>query len=89
MGGLAGDQHRAVAAATPEEEHMDPITPHLDRAGRRARRAHLDHLIQALPLQGPRALRETAHALFADGALSRKHKELTALAVAVATNCWE
>jgi alkylhydroperoxidase/carboxymuconolactone decarboxylase family protein YurZ len=27
--------------------------------------------------------------VFADGALSKKHKELTALAVAVATNCWE
>jgi alkylhydroperoxidase/carboxymuconolactone decarboxylase family protein YurZ len=68
---------------------MDPITPHLDRAGRQARRAHLDHLIQALPLRVPGAMRETGRALFADGGLSRKHKELTALAVAVATNCWE
>jgi alkylhydroperoxidase/carboxymuconolactone decarboxylase family protein YurZ len=68
---------------------MDPITPHLDRAGRRARRAHLDHLIAGLPMRAPRALREAGQAIFAEGALGRKHKELTALAVAVATNCWE
>jgi alkylhydroperoxidase/carboxymuconolactone decarboxylase family protein YurZ len=27
--------------------------------------------------------------IFAGGALSKKHKELIALAIAVATNCWE
>jgi alkylhydroperoxidase/carboxymuconolactone decarboxylase family protein YurZ len=68
---------------------VDPITPHLSRAQRKARRAHLDHLIQALPMRVPRAMREAGGAVFADGAVSKKHKELTALAVAVATNCWE
>jgi alkylhydroperoxidase/carboxymuconolactone decarboxylase family protein YurZ len=68
---------------------MDPITPHLTPAQRKARRAHLDHLIGALPMRVPRAMREASRAVFADGAVSKKHKELTALAVAVATNCWE
>jgi len=36
-----------------------------------------------------KAMRAVAKEVFADGALSKKHKELTALAVAVATNCWE
>jgi alkylhydroperoxidase/carboxymuconolactone decarboxylase family protein YurZ len=35
------------------------------------------------------AMREAGLRIFAAGALSKKHKELTALAVAVATNCWE
>ena len=34
-------------------------------------------------------MREVGRQVFAAGALSKKHKELTALAVAVATNCWE
>lgn len=68
---------------------MDPITPHLDHAGRRARRTRLDGLIARSPMTVPRAMREASRGLFADGALTKKHKELTALAVAVATNCWE
>jgi alkylhydroperoxidase/carboxymuconolactone decarboxylase family protein YurZ len=35
------------------------------------------------------ALTEVGRHVFADGALPKKQKELTALAVAVATNCWE
>jgi alkylhydroperoxidase/carboxymuconolactone decarboxylase family protein YurZ len=35
------------------------------------------------------AMRELGRQVFAEGAISKKHKELTALALAVATNCWE
>jgi alkylhydroperoxidase/carboxymuconolactone decarboxylase family protein YurZ len=68
---------------------MDPITPHLDRDGRRARRHHLDDLIARSPMKVARTMKALGREVFADGALSKKHKELTALAVAVATNCWE
>jgi len=68
---------------------MDPITPHLDHAGRRARRAHLDRAIARSPMKVAPSMKSLGTEVFADGALSKKHKELTALAVAVATNCWE
>jgi len=68
---------------------MDPITPHLDRAERQARRAHLDSAIARSPMKVARSMKSLGKEVFADGALSKKHKELTALAVAVATNCWE
>ncbi len=68
---------------------MDPITPHLDHGQRQARRAHLDGLIGAASMRVPRLLREVGREVFGDGALPKKQKELTALAIAVATNCWE
>jgi alkylhydroperoxidase/carboxymuconolactone decarboxylase family protein YurZ len=68
---------------------MDPITPHLDRAGRQARRAQLDGAIARSPMKVARSMKTLGREVFADGAISKKHKELTALALAVATNCWE
>jgi alkylhydroperoxidase/carboxymuconolactone decarboxylase family protein YurZ len=68
---------------------MDPIAPHLDHGQRKARRARLDGLIGASAMRVPGTMRALGREVFADGAVSRKHKELTALAVAVATNCWE
>ena len=68
---------------------MDPLTPHLNRTERKARRTHLDHLIGSSSMRVPAAMRGVAKEVFADGAISKKHKELTALALAVATNCWE
>lgn len=68
---------------------MDPITPHLDRPGRQARRAHLDGAIARSPMKVAKSMKTLGREVFADGALSKKHKELTALALAVATNCWE
>lgn len=68
---------------------MDPITPHLGHAERTARRRHLDGLILASPMKVYRAMTDVGRQLFADGAISKKHKELTALALAVANNCWE
>jgi alkylhydroperoxidase/carboxymuconolactone decarboxylase family protein YurZ len=68
---------------------MNPIAPHLTHAERHARREHLDGLIQASPMRVPPAMRELGREVFADGALPKKQKELIALAVAVAGNCWE
>jgi alkylhydroperoxidase/carboxymuconolactone decarboxylase family protein YurZ len=68
---------------------MDPITPHLDHAGRAERRRRLDGRIGASPMKTVSAMKDLGRQVFADGALSKKHKELTALTVAVANNCWE
>ncbi|HEV8674541.1 MAG TPA: carboxymuconolactone decarboxylase family protein [Methylomirabilota bacterium] len=68
---------------------MDPITPHLGHAERHERRKHLDGLIVASPMKTYRALTDLGRQVFADGAIPKKQKELTALAVSVANNCWE
>ena len=68
---------------------MNPIDPHAFLAERKARRQRLDALIQASSMKVAGTMREVGRQVFADGALSKKQKELTALAVAVATNCWE
>jgi hypothetical protein len=68
---------------------MDPITPHLDHGQRQARRQRLDTLIGQSAMKVPGAMRTLGRQVFADGAISKKHKELTALALAVANNCWE
>ena len=68
---------------------MDPITPHLGHRERKARRQHLDGLIAGSPMKVPGVQRDVGRQVFGEGAISKKHKELTALAIAVATNCWE
>jgi hypothetical protein len=68
---------------------MDPLAPHLDHDARQARRRHLDGLIHASGMKVPPAMRAVARDVFGPGALAKKHKELTALAISVATNCWE
>ena len=68
---------------------MDPITPHLDHAGRQTRRKRLDGLIAASSMKTFPAMRAIGQQVFADGAIPKKQKELTALAVSVANNCWE
>jgi hypothetical protein len=68
---------------------MNPIDPQASSGARKARRQRLDAAIQASSMKVARAMREVGRQVFADGAVSKKHKELTALAVAVATNCWE
>ncbi len=52
-------------------------------------RKRLNGLIATSPMRVPTVFRETGQAVFADGALSKKHKELTALAVAIAKNCFD
>lgn len=68
---------------------MDPITPHLGHAERRARWKHLNGLIMSSPMKTYRVVSELGSQVFADGAIPKKQKELTALAVSVANNCWE
>jgi alkylhydroperoxidase/carboxymuconolactone decarboxylase family protein YurZ len=56
---------------------------------RKAQKKRLNaHLLQS-PMKVYRALGELGQRVFADGALSKKHKELTALAVAVSQNCFD
>ena len=68
---------------------MDPTLPHLGHDGRQARRHHLDGLIAASGMKVPAAMKAAGQEVFGPGALSKKQKELTALAIAVASNCWE
>ena len=41
------------------------------------------------PMKVPGAFGDLGKRVFADGALSKKHKELTALAVAISQNCFD
>jgi len=68
---------------------MDPITSHLDHSGRKSRRARIDQQIASSAMRVPGAMRDMSGKVFGEGAISKKHKELTALTVAVVTNCWE
>ena len=68
---------------------MNPLAPHAGHADRQARKQHLDALIGASGMRTVPAMRSLGREVFADGALAKKHKELTALAVAVVDNCWE
>lgn len=68
---------------------MDPTMPHPGHEGRRARRQHLDELIAGSGMRVPAAMKDVGQRVFAPGALPKKQKELTALAIAVASNCWE
>jgi alkylhydroperoxidase/carboxymuconolactone decarboxylase family protein YurZ len=52
-------------------------------------RKRLNGLIARSPMRVPATFRELGQGVFSDGALSKKHKELTALAVAVAKNCFD
>jgi alkylhydroperoxidase/carboxymuconolactone decarboxylase family protein YurZ len=52
-------------------------------------RKRLNGLIARSGMQVPAAVTDVGRRVFADGALSKKHKELTALAVAVVENCFD
>ncbi|MCL6640639.1 MAG: carboxymuconolactone decarboxylase family protein [Candidatus Rokubacteria bacterium] len=56
---------------------------------RKQEKKRLNARMLASPLKVYRAFGELGQRVFADGALSRKHKELTALAVAVSQNCFD
>jgi alkylhydroperoxidase/carboxymuconolactone decarboxylase family protein YurZ len=56
---------------------------------RNAERKRLSGLVAKSPMQVPAAFGNLGRRVFADGALSKKHKELTALAVAVSQNCFD
>jgi alkylhydroperoxidase/carboxymuconolactone decarboxylase family protein YurZ len=52
-------------------------------------RKRINGLIAKSPMQVPAAFGDLGRRVYADGALSKKHKELTALAVAVSQNCFD
>jgi alkylhydroperoxidase/carboxymuconolactone decarboxylase family protein YurZ len=54
-----------------------------------AERKRLGGMILKSPMQVPGAFGDLGKRVFADGALSKKHKELTALAVAISQNCFD
>jgi len=60
---------------------------HLHEKNRERKR--LNGLIAKSTMRVPAAVSELGKGVFADGALSKKHKELTALAVAVVQNCFD
>lgn len=56
---------------------------------RNAEKKRVNGLIAKSSMRVPAAFAEAGRDVFADGALSKKHKELTALAVAVSQNCFD
>ena len=56
---------------------------------RNKEKKRLNGLILRSPMKVYTAFREVGEKVFADGALSKKHKELTALAVAISQNCFD
>jgi alkylhydroperoxidase/carboxymuconolactone decarboxylase family protein YurZ len=53
------------------------------------RKKRLNAMILKSPMRVYHGFRDLGTQVFADGAISRKHKELMALAVAVAQNCFD
>jgi alkylhydroperoxidase/carboxymuconolactone decarboxylase family protein YurZ len=56
---------------------------------RNAEKKRLNGLLLKSSMQVYRGFTDLGGRVFADGALSKKHKELTALAVAVSQNCFD
>jgi len=56
---------------------------------RSTERKRLNGLILKSPMKVYAAFGDLGQKVFADGAISKKHKELTALAVAVSQNCFD
>ena len=54
-----------------------------------AERKRINGLIARSSMKVPAAFGDLGQRVYADGALSKKHKELTALAVAVSQNCFD
>lgn len=56
---------------------------------RKAEKRRLNALMLKSPMKVYPAFGDLGQKIFAEGALSKKHKELTALAVAVSQNCFD
>ena len=54
-----------------------------------AERKRLNGLMAKSAMLVPAAFGDVGKQVFSDGALSKKHKELTALAVAISQNCFD
>ncbi len=60
-----------------------------DLPERKRRKQQLDAMILRGPGRVLRGYRDLGPQVFADGAISKKHKELMALAVAISQNCFD
>jgi alkylhydroperoxidase/carboxymuconolactone decarboxylase family protein YurZ len=60
---------------------------HVHERNREKRR--VNGLVAKSPMKVFAAFSELGKQVYADGALSKKHKELTALAIAVSQNCFD
>jgi len=56
---------------------------------RKSEKKRVNGLVLRSPMKVFAAFGELGQQVFADGALSKKHKELTALAVAISQNCFD
>ena len=56
---------------------------------RKTEKQRINGLMLKSPMKVFTAFGELGRKVFADGAISKKHKELTALAVAVSQNCFD
>lgn len=56
---------------------------------RNEEKKRLNSLMLKSPMKVYRGFGELGRQVFTDGALSKKHKELTALAVAISQNCFD
>lgn len=56
---------------------------------RNAEKKRLNGLMLKSPMKVYKAFGDLGRQVYADGAISKKHKELTALAVAVSQNCFD
>jgi alkylhydroperoxidase/carboxymuconolactone decarboxylase family protein YurZ len=56
---------------------------------KQAERKRLNGLVARSGMRVPGAFGEVGRQVFGEGALSRKHKELMALAVAISQNCFD
>ena len=56
---------------------------------KKAEKKRIDGLVLKSPMKVFGAFKDLGQKVFADGALSKKHKGLTALAVAVSQNCFD
>ena len=56
---------------------------------RNTEKKRLNGVMLKSPMRVYRAFGELGQQVFAEGAISKKHKELTALAVAVSQNCFD
>ena len=56
---------------------------------RKKEKQRINGLVLASPMKVFAAFGELGRKVFADGAIPKKHKELTALAVAVSQNCFD
>jgi len=80
---------RAMADARGEELTRPDPEERMHIHERNTEKKRSTALMLKSPMKVYRAFGEIGKEVFADGALSKKHKELTALAVAVSQNCFD